>query len=270
MMTRLIIAEDEKPLRDKMLNNVDWQANGYLVRLASNGMEALQIMEEQEVDILVTDIQMPRMTGIELAERARKLNRQLRVVIISGYAEFEYIKGSPELGIDEYLLKPFRTQRLLDVANHTREKLKKDKQRRQLVAELSQFVTCSEADRAVGWLMDESFNSTIETTKLQNALLNGGRELNLETERIVQELHKLVGDKCGSRGLLSNVLLATLQLTSELGYSVADVINLLDKTPQELNMDIPNEVGRWLAELLSKVNDLTHSNPSGKTKRRIS
>lgn len=119
-MHDVLIVEDEKPLRDKLTMNIDWKSQGYRIYEAGDGEEALGILKQQDIDILVTDIQMPKMNGIELVRRAKTIYPDLWVIIISGYGDREYTQVLNMLGVDEYLLKPFRSQRLLDIVNNIR------------------------------------------------------------------------------------------------------------------------------------------------------
>ncbi len=119
-MHDVLIVEDEKPLRDKLTMNIDWKSQGYRIYEAGDGEEALGILKQQDIDILVTDIQMPKMNGIELVRRAKTIYPDLWVIIISGYGDWEYTQVLNMLGVDEYLLKPFRSQRLLDIVNNIR------------------------------------------------------------------------------------------------------------------------------------------------------
>ena len=76
------------------------------VQTASNGLEALSLMEKQRFDILLTDIKMPLMDGLELAQNARLLDGGLKIVLFSGYNEFEYAKTAISIGVTDYLMKP--------------------------------------------------------------------------------------------------------------------------------------------------------------------
>src|SRR5690554_4029209 len=87
-MCNLLIAEDEKYLREKVTKNVDWEGRGYRVFVASDGEEALEIIRTRPIDILVTDIRMPGMDGLELTGEAKAINPELKIIVISGHAEF--------------------------------------------------------------------------------------------------------------------------------------------------------------------------------------
>ena len=104
---QLLIVDDEKLDREGLFRQLDWaQHHISEVFLAKNGPAALEIMEQHSIDILFTDIKMPRMTGVELAQRARQRNPALRIVFISGYDDFQYMKIAIQINAFEYMLKP--------------------------------------------------------------------------------------------------------------------------------------------------------------------
>lgn len=133
-MINLLLVEDEKPILQKMVENVDWRRNGYRVFAALNAREALSIVEEEKIDILVTDIKMPGMTGIELIREVRQLNSLIIPIIVSGYADFTYAQQSIRLNVFDYLLKPFRSFRLLEVVNKAcRYRREREEEREELL-----------------------------------------------------------------------------------------------------------------------------------------
>ncbi|MDD3920334.1 MAG: response regulator [Eubacteriales bacterium] len=112
-MLRVIIADDEQHILRLIQALADWNDLGMEVSgVASNGLEALALIEEAAPDILITDIRMPGCGGLELIERAKALCPQLEVIIISGYAHFEYAQTAIQYGVGEYLLKPINQQSL--------------------------------------------------------------------------------------------------------------------------------------------------------------
>lgn len=123
-MFKLLVVEDEEMIRSKILNNVDWKGNGFTeVYEAEDGVDALGIIKSKDIDIVVTDIQMPKMDGIELIRQIKDYNKNIKVVVISGYAEFEYAKESIKLSVKDYILKPFITKNLLDIVNKVKEEI---------------------------------------------------------------------------------------------------------------------------------------------------
>lgn len=126
-MVGLLLVEDEEAIISKLVNNVDWSKHGFSpVLSAANGQEALAVLAEHHIDIMVTDIQMPFMNGIELIKEVKKRGFRMKIIVISGFAEFEYARESINLAVSEYLLKPFATKRLLEVALRLQEEIKNE------------------------------------------------------------------------------------------------------------------------------------------------
>lgn len=92
---------------------IPWKDYGITgVFTAEDSPGAIRILEREKIQILITDIRMPGMTGLELAEFAKKINSEIHVVILSGYSEFEYAKKAINIGVAEYLLKPIKISEL--------------------------------------------------------------------------------------------------------------------------------------------------------------
>lgn len=119
-MLKVIVADDEARVCKLVLMLADWASLGMeVVGTASNGLEALDLVRLHKPDILITDIRMPGCYGLELIERAKLDFPQLEIVIISGYAHFEYAQKAIKHGVGDYLLKPIQKNEL----NATLEKL---------------------------------------------------------------------------------------------------------------------------------------------------
>ena len=105
------LVEDEIVAREGIRDNVDWQANGFVFcGEAADGELALPQLETLKPDLLITDIRMPFMDGLQLCRLVRERLPQTKIVIISGYDEFSYAQQAIKLGVAEYLLKPISTQ----------------------------------------------------------------------------------------------------------------------------------------------------------------
>ena len=111
---KLLIVDDEKLDREGLLGQLDWSRHHITeVILAKNGPAALEIIKQQNITILFTDIKMPRMSGVELAQHAKQLNPDIKIVFISGYDDFQYMKSAIQISAYEYILKPVNTNELL-------------------------------------------------------------------------------------------------------------------------------------------------------------
>ncbi|SFF14049.1 two-component system, response regulator YesN [Paenibacillus algorifonticola] len=131
-MYKVLLVDDEEETRSGLLQEIAWERNGFeIVETAANGREAMELIERLEPDIVVTDISMPYMNGLELAEWMRKTYPLTRIVIFSGYDEFEYAKQAIGLQVDEYILKPFSAQQLLEVMDKVKERLDDEREKRE-------------------------------------------------------------------------------------------------------------------------------------------
>lgn len=105
-MFRLIIVEDEDFIRETIANCIDWAGIGFEVEQAEDGEVALRIAERFRPDVIVTDIRMPIMDGLELTAEIKKRYPETLVVILSGYDEFRYAQEALSLGVLDYITKP--------------------------------------------------------------------------------------------------------------------------------------------------------------------
>jgi araC family DNA-binding response regulator len=113
-MYTVLLADDEESVLNVLKKSINWQELGVDKLLtASDGMEAFEIFESNTVDLLVTDIRMPVMDGIELIRRVRQLQPETHCVLLTAYGEFEYAQEAIRLGVDNYLLKPVAKEEIL-------------------------------------------------------------------------------------------------------------------------------------------------------------
>ena len=123
MYTALIV-EDEPLMREYLLQNLsgihrEWRTGA----CARNGVEALELLQTRCFDLVITDIKMPRMDGLELAGYIHKRFPGIYMIMLTGYDEFEYARAAVRAGVTDYLLKPLKDAELHDVLNHIAEKL---------------------------------------------------------------------------------------------------------------------------------------------------
>jgi len=123
-MYNVLIVDDEPFIAEGLIDAVDWSGYGLeVVGSAENGKAALELLRRIAVDILITDISMPVMNGLELIKQAREILPHLKVIILSGFNEFDYLKEGMKLGIENYLLKPVHFQELRSTLSSTVDKL---------------------------------------------------------------------------------------------------------------------------------------------------
>lgn len=115
-MRTILVVDDEPKTRQGLKKLLEaWGADSNRVLTADNAYAAMELMDGQEVDLMITDIRMPEISGLQLAERLRTKEETIRpaVILISGYAEFEYALQGIELGVVNYLLKPVARDKLI-------------------------------------------------------------------------------------------------------------------------------------------------------------
>lgn len=135
-MYKVLLADDEVLDLEGMKRFIPWESLGMtVVDSVNNGFAACEVLEKQHIDILVTDIRMPNMTGLELAQRALAAQENLRIIFVSGYQDFGYVKQAIALNACSYVLKPMDDKELIDALSKVRRELDRDKE--QQITELA-------------------------------------------------------------------------------------------------------------------------------------
>lgn len=115
-MLRLLIVDDEKIIRETIHNLIDWESLGItVVGVCKNGIEAYDAILDESPNIVLTDIKMPGLSGLELIKRVCQLNLNIEFIILSGYGEFELAKEAMQYGVRHYLLKPCSEEQIVSV-----------------------------------------------------------------------------------------------------------------------------------------------------------
>lgn len=131
---KVFLVEDEMVIRRGSKNSIDWEKEGYIFcGEASDGELAYPMIIKEKPDILITDIRMPFMDGLELCKLVKKELPNIKILILSGYDEFDYAKEAIRLGVTEYLLKPISSGKLLEALNGVSESIRREKEDKDLV-----------------------------------------------------------------------------------------------------------------------------------------
>ena len=128
-MVKVYLVEDDIIIRQSIKNSIDWEKEGYeFVGDASDGELALPVILKEKPDILITDIRMPFMDGLELSRMVKAELPDIKIVILSGYDDFEYAKQAIKIGVAEYLLKPVSSAVLLEHLSEIAEKVRDERE----------------------------------------------------------------------------------------------------------------------------------------------
>lgn len=124
---RLLLVDDEEEVREGIIRKLDWESLGYtVVGDAENGMEALEKAEQLHPDVVMTDIKMPFMDGLELGEKLQKEMPSTKLIIFSGFDDFEYAQKAIKLNVAEYVLKPINSAELIQTLRKLRQQLDRE------------------------------------------------------------------------------------------------------------------------------------------------
>lgn len=144
-MYRILLVDDEILVRDAIKENIDWEGLGCeLTGICENGQQAAEFVKQHPVDIVLTDILMPYMDGMELSHFLHDNYPDVVIVIFSGFGEFEYAKKAIQYNVSEYLLKPVTAMELTEVINKMKDKVD---QRRKEKAKMERLTRASESYR---------------------------------------------------------------------------------------------------------------------------
>ena len=121
---RVIVVDDEEEIREGIIRKIDWNALGYeVVGSAENGVEALELAEHLHPDVIMTDIKMSFMDGLQLCEHIAEKMPSVKMIIFSGFDDFEYAQKAIKLNVTEYLLKPVNAQELTQTLKKLKSQL---------------------------------------------------------------------------------------------------------------------------------------------------
>ena len=123
----VLLVDDEEEAVQVIMKKLDWESMGFkIVGYARNGVEALEMAEELQPDVVMTDIKMPYMDGLTLCKKLKELYQKVKVIIFSGFDEFEYAKEAIKIEAEEYISKPINSNELREVFERIKTNLDKE------------------------------------------------------------------------------------------------------------------------------------------------
>lgn len=131
MVLKIFLVEDESVVREGLRDNIPWQQFGYqFVGEASDGEMALPLIRQTKPDVLITDIKMPFMDGLSLSHIVGQEFPEMKIIIISGYDDFEYARQAIKEGVEQYLLKPITRRTLQKALTEVKEKIESEQEQK--------------------------------------------------------------------------------------------------------------------------------------------
>ena len=134
---KVLLVDDEEEVRNAIEQRISWEELGFeVIGKAQNGVKAMEIAEKLQPDVVITDIKMPYMNGLELARNLKEENPGVRILILTGFDEFEYAKEAVHLEIEEYILKPVNANELSECLKRLKNVLDKEREEK-LIPEIT-------------------------------------------------------------------------------------------------------------------------------------
>lgn len=129
-MTNVLIVDDEKIEREGLKYLLSREEGERTVFEAANGKQALQVLRSENIQLLLTDIKMPHMTGLELSKKAKEENPNLQIIIFSGFSDFTFAQEAIRYGVTEYILKPVNPDDFHKVLERAESEISKRKKKK--------------------------------------------------------------------------------------------------------------------------------------------
>lgn len=165
-MYKVLLVDDEADVREGLVQEIQWGACGFTIEgTAENGREAVELAERLEPDVVITDISMPFQDGLQLASWLREFQPLCKIVILTGYDEFDYARQAITLSVDEYLLKPFSAVSFMELLGKIKDKIDLEVAEREDVRQLKEHFRTSLP------LLRESFLASLLTRKLPRSIM---------------------------------------------------------------------------------------------------
>ncbi len=162
-MKKIMIVDDEKYIRKSIIGRMNWKnLNLCVVAEAGNGEEALRLMSQEEPDLVLVDIRMPKMDGLAFIGEAKKRFSKAKYIIMSAYSDFDYARKAIQLGVEDYILKPVDEEEFQEVieklSDREKEPVEDWEKQGELATAVKQYVQRNFArDLSTSKLADEFF-----------------------------------------------------------------------------------------------------------------
>ena len=181
-MFKVIVADDERYICQLISTLINWEQIGFeLVGMAEDGLSALKMIKEKKPDVVITDIRMPEMDGMDIVRQTKELGIDVSFVIISGHKCFEYAQNALKYGVEDYLLKPIKKTELQNILMKIRDRLLVERSQKDKKAFLE-----TQLMHSIDQLRDQFF------VRLLADIDAGNGELNLE--QINTDYHMTLSD----------------------------------------------------------------------------
>lgn len=257
-MYKILLADDEILTREAIAENISWEEEGFsLIGAAANGQEAIAMMKKEQPDLLLTDICMPIIDGIALAGYVKEHYPDTRVIVLSGYDEFEYAKQALKHGVSEYLLKPITSLELKEELIKMRQKLDAERSKSEHVTKILKAY-----EKNIPMMREHFLNRMVEgnntkiDVKAQTEHLNISLGGNFQSVILIslEDASEFFGEYM--QGTEQLVLFAIANISMEITETYRGVFtfqNVNDKCVMILSADSENGLNTLIRELGNEI-----------------
>lgn len=258
-MYKLTIVDDEIDFRGRIIKIINNTNIGFeLIGNYDNGLDALEGIMTNSTDVLITDIKMPFMDGITLIKNIRKDFPLLKIIIVSGFDEFDYAKEAIDLGVSSFITKPITIENIESVLIKVKEELDNEKELRN---ELKSLITFKEEN--IKQILSNEFNNLISKYHNKQQVISKLKNLkvNLEYKNIVCCYIDLDEDnhEYNTSVLIEEIILTTLNEYNINTFTRGYVNVVLFKSNDEINV---NELSYKLNECIIKIHQFINKKVS--------
>ena len=219
-MLKIFLVEDEVVVREGIRKTLNWEENDFIFcGEASDGELAYPLIQKYKPDIVITDIRMPFMDGLELSRLIKKEMPWIKIIILSGYGEFEYAKEAINIGVTEYLLKPINGTELMNCLLKVKEKILNERKEKANIERFKKEMKEYEEDEK-----RRIFYDLINNMQPLGSILDRGKELNLELSALAYNIILFAVDHTREHNLESMEIENVNQELKRLFQSGDDII----------------------------------------------
>lgn len=272
---KVFLVEDEMVIRRGIKNSIDWEKEGYIFcGEASDGELDYPMIIKEKPDILITDIRMPFMDGLELCKLVKEELPNIKILILSGYDEFDYAKEAIRLGVTEYLLKPISSGKLLEALNGVSESIRREKEDKDLVRKYMEEMrenTEHEKQKFFEQMIagNLSMADALETGKKYEMNLSAGMYNLLLFRFTLGEENRKSGELLGEAEYAIKKLTERLEYVFEFQRDVEGWAFLLMADNEEQMSERVKELSKDLEEIMKNYSTITYFGGIGQPVARL-
>ena len=190
-MYSVFLVDDEPIVLEGIRTKIDWESSGFtFAGEATDGEIALSMINELKPDILITDIKMPFMDGLQLASTIKKTQPWIKIIILSGHDEFDYAKRAISIGIEDYILKPFTSEDIISALNKASAQIDKEQKQLSDISRMKEELKSSEK-----LIQKEFLNNLVHNSIDMSTVMQKAQELGLN---LISRYYKILISKIES------------------------------------------------------------------------